>query len=60
MVILGHAWLGEVDMVDYFHFLWVEMEMIQFIHCFKHMDGAWDMFWIKSLGGTFKALQKKI
>ena len=26
---------------------------------FKHMDGAWDMFWIKSLDGTFKALQKK-
>ena len=24
-----------------------------------HLDGAWDMFWIKSLGGTFKALQKK-
>ena len=23
---------------------------------FKHFDGARDMFWIKSLGGTFKAL----
>ena len=23
------------------------------------MDGAKDIFWIKSLGGTFKALQKK-
>ena len=32
MVILGHAWLREVDMVDYFHFLWAEMEIIQFIH----------------------------
>ena len=34
-------------------------EKIQFIHfylLFKHLDGAWDMFWINSLGGTFKAL----
>ena len=30
-----------------------------FIHCLKHLDRAWDMFWIKSLGGTFKSLQKK-
>ena len=27
-----YTWLGEVDMVDYFHFLWAEMEIIQFIH----------------------------
>ena len=30
-----------------------------FIRFFKHLDGAWDMFWLKSLGSTFKALQKK-
>ena len=48
MLILVHTWLGEVDMIDYFHFLWAEMEIIQFIHFyqlfFKHLDGAWDMF----------------
>ena len=32
MVILVHAWLGEVNILDYFHFLWAEMEIIQFIH----------------------------
>ena len=26
---------------------------------FKHLDRAWDMFWIKSLGGTFKVLLQK-
>ena len=46
-------------MVDYFHFLWAEMEIIQFICFFRHMDGARDIFWIKSLGGTYKALQMK-
>ena len=30
-----------------------------FIHINKHMDGAWDIFWIKSLNGTFLALQIK-
>ena len=30
-----------------------------FIRSFKHLDQAWDMFQIKSLDGTFKALQKK-
>ena len=30
-----------------------------FIHINKHMDGARDTFWIKSLNGTFLALQKK-
>ena len=34
-------------------------EKIQFIHFYKHMDGARDIFWIKSLNGTFLALQKK-
>ena len=36
--------------------LWCLFEIIQFIHsfipCFKHLDSSWDMFWIKSLGGT--------
>ena len=27
---------------------------------FKHLDGAWDVFWIKSVSGTFIALQKKL
>ena len=36
-----------------------EYKFLYFIQCFKHLDGARDMFWIKSLGGTFKALQKK-
>ena len=36
-----------------------EYKFLYFIQCFKHSDGARDMFWIKSLGGTFKALQKK-
>ena len=30
-----------------------------FIHINKHMDGARDTFWIKSLNGTFLALQIK-
>ena len=30
-----------------------------FIHINKHMDGARDIFWIKSLNGTFLALQIK-
>ena len=30
-----------------------------FIHVNKHMDGARDIFWIKSLNGTFLALQIK-
>ena len=30
-----------------------------FIHINKHMDGAWDIFWIKSLNGTFIVLQMK-
>ena len=30
-----------------------------FIHVNKHMDGARDIFWIKSLNGTFLALQTK-
>ena len=30
-----------------------------FIHINKHMDGAGDIFWIKSLNGTFLALQIK-
>ena len=30
-----------------------------FIHINKHMDGAWDTFWIKSLNGTFIVLQMK-
>ena len=30
-----------------------------FIHIDKHMDGARDIFWIKSLNGTFLALQIK-
>ena len=34
-------------------------EKILFIHINKHMDGARDMFWIKSLNGTFLALQIK-
>ena len=25
----------------------------------KHLDGAWDKFWIKSQNGTFIALQMK-
>jgi hypothetical protein len=36
-----------------------EYKFLSFIQCFKHLDGARDMFWIKSLGGTFKALQNK-
>ena len=49
-------------MVDYIHLLWEEMEIIPFIHFFhldKHLDGARDKFWIKSLYGTFIALQMK-
>ena len=37
-------------------------EIIQLIHfypLFKHLDRALDMFWIKSLGGTFKAHFKR-
>ena len=37
-------------------------EKILFIHFYphkKHMDGARDTFWIKSLNGTFLALQIK-
>ena len=30
-----------------------------FIHLDKHLDGAWDKFWIKSQNGTFIALQMK-
>ena len=30
-----------------------------FIHINKHMDGAGDIFWIKSVNGTFLALQIK-
>ena len=30
-----------------------------FIHINKHMDGAGDIFWIKSLNGTFLTLQIK-
>ena len=34
-------------------------EKILFIHTNKHMDGARDIFWIKSQNGTFFALQIK-
>ena len=30
-----------------------------FIHLDKHLDGAWDKFWIQSQNGTFIALQMK-
>ena len=32
---------------------------IPFHHFDKHLDGAWDTFWIKSRNGTFSALQMK-
>ena len=38
---------------------WSLIQSIHFYPLFKHLDEAWDMFWIKSLCGNFKALQKK-
>ena len=35
MVILVHTWLWEVDIIDYFYFLWAEMEIIPFIHYYS-------------------------
>jgi hypothetical protein len=33
--------------------------LFTFIHCDKHLEGASDIFWIKSLNGAFLALQIK-
>ena len=46
----------------FFGILWGIFEIIQFILNIlmdKHLDGAWDMFWIKSINGTSIALQLK-
>ena len=42
-----------------FEIMWGIIEIIQFIHSDKHMDGAGDRFWIKSNYGTFISFQKK-
>ena len=45
-----------------FQLLWLLFEIIQpiqFFHIEKHLDGAWDTFWLKSLNGTFTLQQKK-
>ena len=50
-------------MVDYFHFLWAEMEIIQLIHlihCFKHMDGALIHFLDKITRWHFQSTSKEI
>ena len=36
----------------------VIIDSIMTLNMDKHLDGAWDIFWIKSLNGTFIALKK--
>ena len=38
---------------------WNKSHLSTFIHLDKHLDGAWDKFWIKSQNGTFISLQMK-
>ena len=43
---------------DFSHLIYLLLSA--FIHLFKNLDGAWYIFWIKSLNGSFTALQKKV
>ena len=46
----------------FFKFLWGIIEIIPliiFYHLDKHLDGAWDSFWLKLQYGSFIALQRK-